>query len=1207
MRYAISNGKILNICANEDVYARGESYYRDGKLVSLHAKRQGDSTVIKAAVKGNYRNYDVALNFDISGELTRYTCSCASGSIWQGGCKHVVAVLFAISDGRAHDGTNKGRQDLETLTDTLEKLILQEVDDTLDVPAKLESSRLAKFVPRFHYRGEGEAYLTFYVGYSRMYTIKSLSKFLRAVRSSETVRYGNGLEFNHSITSFTVAGRRWINFLKQEEDIYGEMVKRIARHHPYATKEDIRELPLSQRNMDIFFDLCDNTAIEWDAALFTSPPGGSGGFGQPGQPGRFSQSGPYSNTDPSLLKLTTEMPSIRFEVIDNVGGEPPTGDERLTVEGLAVDGLAVDGLNVESLNVEGLTVERLTAERLILKGQKIRYHLLKGQLYNYFLTQNTLHRMTKAEAKILAYIADAQQVSAVKGGKTNDSDSANNTDDSTYDSTIDSTSDSTYDSTIDSTSESIGTLEFSGYARRRFISAVMPKLAAMGLLYETKKAQENICPNLLAKVYFDAEGYDIIGRVIFSYGKDYQYDAFDQRESHIPRDIAGEYALRRILDGLSFTADAENRTFRLSGSEQLYAFMGDTPAGIEKLQSLEKAEIYVTDKLRRKTVKAEGATLGVRLRGRLLDIHIQGSDFTLEELVEALESYHYKKKYHRLKDGRLLSLTDPDTAKLAESLSAIDIEPKDLVKQKDLTKDSQNKQQGEEGPHQNILSLPLYRAPYIEGKIQDQNPAFKKLMRQFHGKETFNIPASLEEIMRPYQKDGFQWIKNLFTCGFCGILADDMGLGKTLQVLAVLLEDGLHDRPALVVAPTSLIYNWAAEIKKFAPGLTFGIVAGTPEKRLEILMTQEVKVFITTYDSMKRDAEIYQDIRYKYLIADEAQNIKNPATKNAKVIKSIQADNRIALTGTPIENTLTELWSLFDFVMPGYLYNARKFAKLYEVPITKEGNKEKAARLKEQISPFILRRLKKNVLDELPEKTETTLVAEMLPEQQRIYMAHLLKARGDLKELLSVGSLKTGRLQILAQLTRLRQICCHPSLCIENYRGGSGKLDLALETLEIAIESGHRCLLFSQFTKMLDILQKALQKSGISYFYLDGTTPTFERMERVNQFNAGERDVFLISLKAGGTGLNLTGADIVIHYDPWWNPSVMDQASDRTYRIGQTKAVQVFNLVAMQTLEERIMELQAKKRKLIDEIFSDKEGGALQALTDEEIEELLDG
>ena len=1090
MNYTLQSNKILEISANEDVYARGEAYYREGKLVSLHARRQKDNSIIKAAVKGNYRNYDVSLQFDGKGELKLYNCSCASQSIWHGGCKHVVAVLFALSDGRASSGVrSSNKKNQEAITDILEKLILQEIDEILDVPCKLSSSRLAKLTPYFQYKGGGEATLTFYVGYSRMYIIKSLTKLLQAVSQETTVRYGNGLEFNHHLGSFTVQARRWLNFLKQEEEIYGEMVKRINKHYPYAIMEDTRELPLTRRNIDRFFDLCkgeDGTAIEGEMSLLT---------------GETKQE--------NLIHLTTEMPDIHFEIID--------------------------------------------AEELTLKGPVMRYKVLKGQKHYYFLAKNKIHRMSKVEAKILIQLLDALNEPGVSA------------------------------------------LVFEGYARRRFISAVLPKLVTMGLVNDKHNVgNTEIAPSLRTKIYFDLEGTDVVGRVVFAYDNDNmeeQYDAFDHRESDCTRDIAGEYIVKRLLEGVHFTADTEGRVFRLSGSDNIFAFMGDNPPGIEKFEKLEHTEIYVTDDLRGKTVTAFGATLGVRLKAQLLDIYVQNANFTLEELVEALESYRERKKYHRLKDGRLLSLTNKDTVDMVTSLAAMDADPKDI----------------QEG----TLALPVYRAPYVEGLVNDQNTAFKNLMKQFHKKKGFKIPPSLKNTLRPYQKQGYQWLKTLTSCGFGGILADDMGLGKTLQVLAVLLESDFSEHSALVIAPTSLIYNWAAEIKKFAPSLSFAVVAGSPEKRLEILKTSDANIFITTYDSMKRDAEVYQNTKYKYIIADEAQNIKNPSTKNAKIIKSIEAEHRIALTGTPIENTLTELWSIFDFVMPGYLHNARKFNTLYEIPITKDNDKEKAARLKEQIAPFILRRLKSSVLSELPPKTETTLMAEMLPEQQKLYMAHLLKAKGELKELLSAGTLKSGRLQILAQLTRLRQICCHPSLCIENYRGGSGKLDLALETIQIAIESGHRCLLFSQFTRMLGILQKSLKKAGVSFFYLDGATGADERIDRVNRFNNGEADVFLISLKAGGTGLNLTGADIVIHYDPWWNPSVMDQASDRAHRMGQNKAVQVFNLVAMQTLEERIIDLQDKKRKLIENVITEEIGdnlgskASLQVLTDVEIEELL--
>ncbi|MCL1988963.1 MAG: DEAD/DEAH box helicase [Firmicutes bacterium] len=1071
MRYAVSQSKILGVSANKDTYLRGEIYYREGKIVSFTTKQQKNSTLVKAAVKGNYRNYEVSLTFTMQGELVGYKCTCASQSIWQGGCKHVIAVLFAISDGRADTENISNPKDTEFLTNTLEKLILQEIDDNLNMPTITENSRLAQLSPHFHLSIQGKAYLTFYVGFTRMYTIKNLNKFLTAVSRNEVVRYGNGLEFNHSPASFSSASRQWIDFLIQEEGVYNEIASQIS--NSFSVREDTRRIPLSYRNIDAFFDLCKNSPIEGDVQFF------------------------FENEESGLINVTSQIPQIRFDITDKAG-------------------------------------------EITLSGPKIKYHLLKGHKYSYFLALNSIHRMHKAEAQLLLQMLNACAT---------------------------------------------GNVSFVGYVRKRFISAILPKLLEMGLLDNFKN---HFSPKLTAKMYFDEVDSTVTCNTTFSYIEDKEggeYDAFDTHENDGPRDIAGEYTIKKMLEGLGFMPDFEQKLYRLSGVDQIFYFIGDTPSGLDLLQEYPKAEIYITDKLRSKAVKAGIGSLGVRLRGQILDVYVQDTGFSLTDLVESLESYKAKKKFHQLKDGRMLALTDQSTSEMADSLIAMDIE------KKDVSKDG--------------LSLSLYRAPYIENLISRQNPTFKKLMRQFHAKKSFELPEDLQATLRPYQNMGYQWLKNLVACGFGGILADDMGLGKTLQVLALLGSDSL-EKPALVVAPTSLIYNWASEIKKFVPKLPFVVVTGSPEARASLLKNEKAKIFITTYDAMKRDIEIYENLHFKYIVADEAQNIKNPTTKNARIIKAIRADHRIALTGTPIENTLVELWSLFDFVMPGYLYSASKFAKLYEIPIVKDNDRTKITRLREQIAPFVLRRLKNTVLSELPPKTETTLVAEMLPEQQKIYMAHLLKAKGELKTLLTTGSLKGGKLQILAQLTRLRQICCHPSLCIENYTAGSGKLNLALETLEIAIESGHRILLFSQFTEMLAILKNALDKAKISYFYLDGATKAADRINQVDRFNNGEKDVFLISLKAGGTGLNLTGADIVIHYDPWWNPSVMDQASDRVHRIGQSKAVQIFNLISMQTLEERIMELQAKKRKLIDSVLTDGNQATLQALTYEEIESLLE-
>ena len=451
----------------------------------------------------------------------------------------------------------------------------------------------------------------------------------------------------------------------------------------------------------------------------------------------------------------------------------------------------------------------------------------------------------------------------------------------------------------------------------------------------------------------------------------------------------------------------------------------------------------------------------------------------------------------------------------------------------------------------------------------------------------FEIPEGLEQVLRDYQKIGFKWLKTLSYYGLGGILADDMGLGKTLQVITFVLSEkpkGLG--PSLVIAPTSLLYNWKDEVEKFVSHMKITVVSGSQKTRQEQMQDiQDSDIIITSYPLIRRDIDIYQEIDFAYCFIDEAQHIKNPATINAKSVKQIKAKGYFALTGTPIENSLTELWSIFDFVMPGYLLAHTKFVQKYENPIAKNQDSGALKELGRHIRPFVLRRMKKDVLKELPEKIETRMSAEMTPEQKKIYVAYLQKARGEIAQEIAANGFEKSQIKILAALTRLRQLCCHPSLFIDNFEGDSGKILLLQEIMEDALDSGHRILLFSQFTSMLGIIKQNLEKQNIEHFYLDGSTKAEERSEMVKAFNNGSAKMFLISLKAGGTGLNLTGADMVIHYDPWWNPAVEDQATDRAYRIGQKNMVQVMKLITKGTIEEKIYELQQKKKKLIDSVI----------------------
>ncbi len=438
--------------------------------------------------------------------------------------------------------------------------------------------------------------------------------------------------------------------------------------------------------------------------------------------------------------------------------------------------------------------------------------------------------------------------------------------------------------------------------------------------------------------------------------------------------------------------------------------------------------------------------------------------------------------------------------------------------------------------------------------------------------------------------------------------------GKTLQVLAVTLsyvnrqkEEGKKAQPSMVACPSSLTLNWLGETEKFAPTLKALVVSGSAQEREKKIQTiEQYDVIITSYDSLKRDIELYEEkYQFKYMIADEAQYIKNNNTQNAKAIKRITAQTRFALTGTPIENSLSELWSIFDFIMPGYLFKYRKFKEIYELAIVKENSEEKMQRLKKMIEPFVLRRIKKEVLTELPDKTVTVLYNEMEEEQQKIYLSHLARAKKEVADEIQMNGFENSQIKILALLMRLRQICCHPNLFLQDYEGESSKLVQCMDVITDATKGGHKILLFSGYTSMFPIIEKELKKRQISYLKLTGQTKVSERIELVDKFNE-DKDikVFLISLKAGGTGLNLTGADMVIHYDPWWNLSAENQATDRTYRIGQKNNVQVYKLITKNSIEEKIYELQQKKAKLVDNMLS-TQNTFINQLSKEDIMELF--
>lgn len=682
---------------------------------------------------------------------------------------------------------------------------------------------------------------------------------------------------------------------------------------------------------------------------------------------------------------------------------------------------------------------------------------------------------------------------------------------------------------------------------------------------------------LVARVYLDrsANGRDVVARAQFRYG-DRTIDPFDETplpenlprgEKLLLRDAAAE---RKVLDALGAAGFIVSKGHvYLTGQEAIFNFVSE---GLQHLQEL--AEVYLSNDFKRMTPRKPKFAGKMRLNGSALELKFTQDDEPAQEILAIMEALARRRRYFRLKDGSFLDLSAMDEwLPLADSIfEAAQAEGAESVAMGDDT-----------------IRLQAYRACYLQSLLESLGLPIEVDEKTQETVRLLTDPGKVQDVkltdglsLRPYQERGFQWLLALDRLHMGGVLADDMGLGKTVQVIALLMATRQEGQVSLVVAPTTLTYNWLSELGRFAPDLSVMVLGGSAAQRASqirhVKEAHDVDVLITSYPLIRQDIEQLTTIEFRFAILDEAQHIKNAGSKGAQAVRQLQAQTRFALTGTPLENGVGELWSIFNFVLPGYLLSYSAFLRRYQDGTDAED-------LRRRISPFLMRRLKKEVLTELPDKIESVFTAQMSPEQAKVYEATMMRLRQRVDSIVKEKGFERGRTEVLAAITQLREICCHPSLVLDDYTGTSGKLDMLLDMLPEAIAKGRRVLLFSAFTSMLKILRRELDDAGYETMYLDGDTPAQRRVEMAEQFNAGQGQIFLISLKAGGTGLNLTGADMVIHYDPWWNPAAEDQATDRAYRIGQTRKVEVIRLVTHASIEEQVVALGQRKKALFDQLI----------------------
>lgn len=656
--------------------------------------------------------------------------------------------------------------------------------------------------------------------------------------------------------------------------------------------------------------------------------------------------------------------------------------------------------------------------------------------------------------------------------------------------------------------------------------------------------------------------------MVFDYG-DFQITSFRDLETvAFSRDLRLEKQIFDLIKRSGFSHGFETRNTRPQG-EAVYQFFTKVLPEFAKL-----GEVTLSNAVQALQV-SENFDIAIDQNGGLLDINFTLPHVPEQEFAKLVARLQANAGYYVTESGQLILLDDK-----------FDAVKQVLDEMPDAVQVSDGK-----------ISVPTFKTFQLSKILGSrEDTSFSKKFEELYDNLTnphnfpYEKPANIKATLRPYQEDGVRWMNMLSAYHMGGVLADDMGLGKTLQSITYLAGNLKAGEVALIVSPSSLIYNWSSEFEKFAEKLSVVVVDGTKQERAKLLSNGQTQIFITSYGSFLKDVSYYQKLDLNYLLIDEAQTIKNFNSKTNKALAQVKAEHIFALSGTPIENRVDEIWAIFQIIMPGILGSRKKFRKLKHEAISR------------MIQPFVMRRRKEEVLLELPDKLEMIQYSELDESQKMIYLAQLEAIQNRVRSM-DDYEFSRSKIEILAGITRLRQICDTPALFMSDYTGTSGKLKSLAELLQQIKDSGHRPLIFSQFRKMFPHIEKQLQEVGISSYQLTGSTPVKDRMKMVKAFNAGSRDAFLISLKAGGTGLNLTSADVVILIDLWWNPSVEEQAISRAHRMGQTKTVEVIRLITRGTIEEKIMVLQDSKRDMVATVLDGGADGS--AISKDEMKSIL--